>query len=63
MTAEEIVNEIKALPVAELKDLVRRVGELGADEIPKDFVAALEDFENGRFVPMETALHEDPPTT
>jgi hypothetical protein len=31
------------------------------DEIPADFVEALDDFEHGRFVSMETALNQVPP--
>lgn len=38
------------------------VRQLGADEIPADFIEALADFEQGRFVPMETALNEVPPS-
>ena len=35
--------------------------QLGEDEIPRDFLEALDDFENGRFVSMETVLNEVPP--
>jgi len=61
MTAEQILKEIKALPQAEREQLLKCVRQLEADEIPKDFEEALADFEQKRFVPMETALHEDPP--
>ena len=61
MTAEQILNEIEALPQTEREQLIKRVRQLEADEIPQDFVEALADFEQGRFVPMETALHRVPP--
>jgi hypothetical protein len=59
MTAEQIVEEILALPIPERARLVECMRRL--DEVPADFLEALDDFENGRFVSMETALHEDPP--
>ncbi len=62
MTAEQILDEIKALPQPELERLMKCVRQLGADEIPADFIEALADFEQGRFVPMETALNEVPPS-
>ena len=61
MTAEQILDEIKALPQPERERLLKSVRRLEADEIPEDFVEALADFEQGRFVPMETALNEVPP--
>ncbi len=63
MTAEQIIKEIEALPKRERERerLVRRMRELGSSEIPQDFIDALEDFEKGRFVSMETALNESPP--
>jgi hypothetical protein len=35
--------------------------ERKGDEIPADFIEALDDFDHGRFVSMETALNEAPP--
>ena len=61
MTADQILHEIRALPAPELARLLLRVRELEPDEIPQDFVEALADFEQGRFVPMEIALNEVPP--
>ena len=61
MTAEQILDEIKAMPASERERLVNRVHELEADDIPEDFVEALADFAQGRFVPMETALGDVPP--
>lgn len=62
MTAEQILDEINALPAPERERLMKRVRKLEADEIPKDFDEALADFEQQRFVPMETALHQVPPS-
>jgi hypothetical protein len=61
MTAEQIIKEIEALPKRERERLVQRMRALGASEIPQDFIDALEDFEKGRFVSMETALNEKKP--
>ena len=61
MTADQILEEIKALPEPERRKLVQSVLHLEADEIPADFMEALDDFEHGRFVSMETALNDVPP--
>ena len=61
MTTEQILDEIKALPQAEREKLVQSVLRLDDSEIPADFLEALDDFEHGRFVSMETALNEPPP--
>ena len=62
MTAEQILHEIIALPVPERERLIQCVRQLEAGEIPKDFDEALADFERQRFVSMETALHQVPPS-
>ncbi len=62
MTAEQILEEIRALLRAECEKLVAQMRQLAEDEIPQDFIDALEDFEQGRFLPMETVLTEDPPS-
>lgn len=59
MTASQILIEIKALPQPEREELFRSLSQI--DDIPQDFLDALDDFEKGRFVSMETALNEDPP--
>jgi hypothetical protein len=61
MTADQILKEIEALPEPERERLVQRMRESAASDIPQDFIDALEDFDNQRFVPMETALNETPP--
>ena len=61
MTVEQILKEIEALPQSERERLVQRMRQLAPGEIPQDFIDALEDFQKGRFVSMETALNEAPP--
>jgi hypothetical protein len=59
MTAEQIFKEIEALPKSERERLVQRMRE--SADIPQDFIDALDDFNQQRFVSMETALSETPP--
>ena len=59
MTAEQIFKEIEALPRPERERLVQRIREWA--DIPQDFIDALDDFNQQRFVSMETALNETPP--
>lgn len=61
MTAEQILQEIRTLPDAERERLVQQMRGLSGTEIPQDFIDALEEFETGRFVSMETALNKTPP--
>ncbi len=61
MTAEQILKEIEALPPSEREQLVKCMRQLGASEIPQDFIDALDDFQKERFVSMETVLNETPP--
>jgi hypothetical protein len=61
MTADQILDEIKALPQPERQKLLQSVLRLEASDIPADFMEALDDFEHGRFVSMETALNDIPP--
>ena len=61
MTAEQILDEIRALPQSERDKLIQSVSHLKDAGIPADFLEALEDFAQGRFVSMETALNEKPP--
>jgi hypothetical protein len=59
MTAEQILKEIEALPESERERLVQRMRE--SPEVPQDFIDALDDFNQERFVSMETALNETLP--
>ena len=58
MTAEQIFKEIEALPRTEWERLVQRMRE--SEDIPQDFIDALDDFNQERFVSMETVLNETP---
>jgi hypothetical protein len=58
MTAEQIFKEIEALPMSERERLMQRMRE--SADIPQDFIDALDDFNQQRFVSMETALSETP---
>src|SRR6059058_1906279 len=60
MTAEQILKEIEALPKTERERLVQCMRK--SADIPQDFIDALDDFNQQRFVSMETALNETPPT-
>ena len=60
MTADQILDEIKALPQPERQKLLQSVLRLETEGIPADFIEALDDFEHGRFVSMETALNDIP---
>lgn len=62
MTAEQILEEIRALGPSERARLVQKLRQLGEDEIPQDFLDALDDFQNQRFVSMDTVLREEPPS-
>ena len=53
MAAEQIFKEIEALPGSERERLVQRIRE--SADIPQDFIDALGDFNQQRFVSMETA--------
>jgi hypothetical protein len=59
MTAEQILKEIEALPKTERERLVQCMRK--STDIPQDFIDALDDFKNQRFVSMEIALNETPP--
>ncbi len=60
MTAEQILEEIKALPKGERERLVQCLRTSALSEIPQDFIDALADFDRERFVSMETVLNETP---
>ena len=55
MTAEQILKEIEALPKTERERLVQCMRK--SADIPQDFIDALDDFNQQRFVSMETALN------
>ena len=61
MSAAEIIERIKALPVAERAQIARYVVEQDDSWIPDEFRQAMADVGAGRFVEMDTALRETPP--
>jgi len=61
MSAAEVIEQIKALPADERARVTRFVVENDDSWIPDEFKEAMKDAEAGRFVDMETALHETPP--
>jgi predicted transcriptional regulator len=61
MSAAEIIEQIKELPANERAQVTKFVVENDDSWIPDEFKEAMKDAEAGRFVDMETALHETPP--
>jgi predicted transcriptional regulator len=61
MNAQEVIDQIKQLPPAERARVTKFVVEDDDSWIPEEFKQAMKDAEEGRFVDMETALHETPP--
>jgi hypothetical protein len=56
MSAQEIIEEFKALPPAERAQVTKFVVENDDSWIPKEFKQGMADAEAGRFVDMETVL-------
>ena len=56
MSAQEIIEQIKALPAGERAQVARFVIENDDSWIPESFKQGLADAEAGRFVDMETVL-------
>jgi predicted transcriptional regulator len=61
MSAAEVIEQIKELPADERAQVAKFVMENDDSWIPDEFKEAMKDAEAGRFVDMETALHETPP--
>jgi len=61
MSAAEVIEQIKGLPPAERAQVAKFVVENDDSWVPDEFKEAMKDAEAGRFVDMETALHETPP--
>ena len=62
MSAQEVIAEFKGLPANERAQVAKFVVENDDSWIPDEFKEAMKDAEAGRFVDMETALHETPPS-
>lgn len=61
MSATEIIEQIKALPLKERAIVTKFVVEHDDSWVPEDFKQGMKDFEEGRLVDLETALFETPP--
>ena len=61
MSATEIIEQIKHLPPLERAQVAKFMVEQDDSWIPAEFKEAMKDAEAGRFVDMETALHDTPP--
>ena len=61
MSAVEIIEQIKNLPVAERAVVARFIVEQDDSWIPDEFRQAMADADAGRFVEMESVLRETPP--
>ena len=61
MTADTVIEEIKALPPGERERVVKFVVEQDDSWIPNSFKRGMADVAAGRLVEMETALNETPP--
>jgi predicted transcriptional regulator len=61
MSAVEIIEQIKNLPVAERAQVARFIVEQDDSWIPDEFRQAMADADAGRFVEMDTVLRKTPP--
>jgi hypothetical protein len=61
MNAQDVIEQIKHLPAAERAQVTKYVVESDDSWIPEEFKQAMDDAKEGRFIDMETALHETPP--
>jgi hypothetical protein len=61
MNAQEAIDQIKHLPPAERAQVAKFIVEHDDSWIPEEFKQAMKDAQEGRFVDMETTLHEAPP--
>jgi hypothetical protein len=61
VTAEALIEEIKALPPAERQRVVKFIVEQDDSWIPESFKQGMADAAAGRLVEMESALRETPP--
>jgi hypothetical protein len=62
VSAQEIIDQIRALPPIERAKITQYVREEDDSIVPESFKAAMRAAAEGRFVDMDTALNEDPPS-
>jgi len=60
VSAQEIIDQIKALPASERAKVARFVVQQDDSWIPEEFKEAMKDAEAGRLVDMEKALFDTP---
>ena len=61
MSAQEIIDQIKALPPDERAQVTKFVLEEDDSMVPESFKEGMKAAAEGRFVDMEQALFETPP--
>lgn len=61
MTANQLIEEFKALPESERKQVAVYVLTADKSWIPDSFREGMQEAEEGQLVDMEIALHEKPP--
>jgi len=61
MSAQEVIEQFKALPPGERAEVARFVVENDDSWIPESFKRGMADADAGRFVDMETVLSGAPP--
>ena len=61
VSAAEVIEQIKGLPANERAQVAKFVMEQDDSWVPESFKEGMKAAEEGRFVDMETALHETPP--
>ena len=62
VSAQEIIDQIKALPPLEREKITRFVIDEEAYSVPESFRKGMQAAAEGRFVDMETVLNETPPS-
>ena len=61
MSAQEIIEQIKALPTDERAKIAKFVLEEDDSWVPESFKEGMKAATEGRFVDLEKAMFEDPP--
>ena len=61
MSAQEIIEQIKALPSAERAKVARYVLEEDDSWVPESFKEGMKAAQEGRFVDLDKAMFEEPP--
>ena len=61
MSAQDIIEQIKALPSEERAQVIRFVVESNDSGIPEEFKQGMADIAAGRVVELDTALNEPYP--